>query len=240
MSAQGWRPPLRFRGTPLALSAVTDAGPAHDAALPLTVELPGSAAHRTLAAHSRVGEASVLKMHLPRNTPPGSYTGMVQLGDSEQEIVLDVQPEIFLRLFPERITITARAGERVQHELSLANMGNVAVDVRGAYAFGMFDVGGMERAIAKTIIADPKASAQGRADMFADAVVEEHGGMVRLKVDAGAGSVAPNEIRELKITMTIPDRVRPGHTYWGTWPLHNLRYYVRITGANGAAEGTKS
>jgi hypothetical protein len=241
MSANaGWRPPVRFRGTPIALSAVTQGGPDETTALPLTVDLPGTPEHRTQAAHSRVGDSSILKLNLPRNTPPGKYTGLVMLGDVEQEVVVDVEAEIFLRLFPERLIRPARAGERLSIELSLANMGNVPVEIRGAYAFGLFDVGGVERAIAKTVTAQIGADGRGRADAFADAVSDEHGGMVRVKVDEGAGQVAPNEVRELHLTLAIPDRVRPGHTYWGTWPLHNLRYYVRITGADGADEASKT
>jgi hypothetical protein len=241
-AASGWRPPVRFRGTPIALSAVTPGGPDAASSLSLTLDLPGTPEHRTHAVHSRVGDSSILKLNLPRNTPPGKYTGIVMVGDVEQEVIVDVEPEVFLRLFPERLVFTARASERVQIEMSLANMGNTAVEVRGAYAFGLFDVGGVERAIAKTVTAQltGESGVRGRADYFADAIADEHGGMVRVKVDEGAGQIAPDEVREMKITLTVPDRVRPGRTYWGTWPLYNLRHYVRITGADGASEDKPS
>jgi hypothetical protein len=41
--------------------------------------------------------------------------------------------------------------------------------------------------------------------------------------------VEPGESRTLALTLALPDRLRAGHTYWGTWPLDYLRYYVRVT-----------
>jgi len=159
----------------------------------------------------------------------------MQVDGREHAVEIVVEPEVLLRLVPARLVFEASPGERVPFELTLVNSGNVAVDIRGAYAFGLFDVAGPERAIAR-LVADTKEG-QRRVDAFADAVADEHGGLIRVKVDAGEGTIEPGAATELKITIHVPDRVRPGHTYWGTWPLHNLKYYVRITGIAVARKG---
>jgi hypothetical protein len=156
----------------------------------------------------------------------------MQVDGREQDVEIVVEPEVLLRLLPARLVFEASPGERVPFVLTLVNSGNVAVEIRGAYAFGLFDVAGPERAIGR-LVAEPKEG-QRRIDAFADAIADEHGGLVRVKVEAGEGTIEPGAATELTIAIHVPDRLRPGHTYWGTWPLHNLKYYVRITGKASA------
>jgi len=221
--------PVRFRGTPLALSAALA-----DVEVPaggLTVRL---AAARDLRAADEISAWSspsdpILRLHLPRTTPPGTYEARMKVGDVDRDVVITVEPEVCLRFLPERLVFEAQPGERVSFDLTMLNLGNVEVEIRGAYAFGVFDVGGTERAIARMVSETP-AEGRGRVDVLADAVADEHGGLVRLKVDRGSGPIAAGASREVAITVHVPDRIRDGHTYWGTWPIHNMRYYVRITG----------
>jgi hypothetical protein len=174
----------------------------------------------------------IVRLSLPSATPPGTYSGRMQVDGREQDVEIVVEPEVLLRLLPARLVFEASPGERVPFVLTLVNSGNVAVDIRGAYAFGLFDVAGPERAIGR-LVAEPKEG-QRRIDAFADAIADEHGGLVRVKVDTGQGTIEPGAAVELAITIQVPDRLRPGHTYWETWPLHNLKYYVRITGKASA------
>jgi hypothetical protein len=234
--AAGADTPLRFRGGPTALAAALAAPlPASAAAAPvdvaaraaespsprLSLALPAERASRLVVADR------VARLDVPRDTPPGSYEGTLEIGGETRSVVVDVEPEPFLRLVPPRLVLTAAAGARVPVELALVNLGNVAVEVRGAYAFGLFDVVGVERAIARTFVGEKTEG--GSADRLVDALGEEHGGMVRARVEQGAGSVEPGETRALTVTLALPDRLRAGHTYWGTWPLDYLRYYVRVT-----------
>ena len=64
--------------------------------------------------------------------------------------------------------------------------------------------------------------------------------MVRIKVDEGSGLVRPGESRALSIVLALPDRLQPGHTYWGTWSLEYLQYYVRIHVTREGANKEKS
>jgi hypothetical protein len=228
--------PVRFRGTPTSLAALVGAAaqvaPEHPIrlAVPEKAVLSGGRELRALAA----GDDGVLRLHLPRATPPGTYQATMALAGEEREVEITVEPEVFLRFFPERLILSAAAGEHVPVSLTLLNLGNVSVELRGAYAFGLFDVGGVERAIARMVGAHEGAR---RIDVFTDAVAEEHGGMVRIKVESGEGELPPGESRELRLSLHVPPGLREGHSYWGTWPLYNVRYYVRITGRSGSAGG---
>jgi hypothetical protein len=221
--------PIKFRGTPLALSAAFAADDVPSE--PAMVMLEASSRLRLPPAIQAVpfAPAPILRLHLPRNTPPGTYEGTLRVGAREEPVVVTVDPEVFLRLLPDRLVFEAAPGAHVPFDLTFLNLGNVPVDVRGAYAFGLFDVSGAERAIAKMATAK-SVEGHGRVDILADALAEEHGGLVRVKVESGAGALSPGETRDVKVTIHVPDRIRSGQTYWGTWPIHNMRYYVRITG----------
>jgi hypothetical protein len=173
---------------------------------------------------------ALMRVDLPRDTPPGTYEGSVQVGDEERRIVVDVEPEVFLRLFPETLSLTVEPGADVEVTLTLVNIGNAPADIRGASMFGVFEVGGAERAIASSFIGTvPKG--ERRLDRFADAVADSHGGMIRVKVLGGSGEIAPGDIKELRLRLSIPDRIERGRTYSGLWALFNLGYPVQVIGA---------
>jgi hypothetical protein len=236
MSAAG---PIRFRGTPLSLAALAAApveAPREHVVRLAQPERAVLAGGRELRAVAAVGDG-VLRLHLPRSTPPGTYRASMEVEGEEREVEITVDPDVFLRIFPERLDFTAAPGAHVPQQLALLNLGNTPVEVRGAYAFGLFDEGGLDRAIGRMATA---SEGQRRIDAFADAVADEHGGLMRVKVESGEGTVQPGETRELNVNLHIPQNVRPGHSYFGTWPLYYVRYYVRVTGAAGEAQGTVS
>jgi hypothetical protein len=216
---------VRFRGTPRALAAIVERE--RDAAGVHAVRFDAAAKVIESVAVSAAADP-IVRLHLPSNTPPGTYRGRIEIRGQEESVEIVVEPEILLRLFPEQLVFEAAPGDRVPFELTLVNAGNVPVEIRDVYAFGIFDIAGPERAIGK-MVGEAK-NGQRRVDVFADAIADEHGGLVRVKIDSGSGEARPDTSTQLTVTIHVPDRVRPGHTYWGTWPMHNLKYYVRITG----------
>jgi hypothetical protein len=234
---------LVFRGAPLAMCAVqpgeaaaaTRGRAARDRA---TMAMDSGEERELRIERETTAGGQLFRTHITRSTPPGRYEGRVVVNGVEHPAVFEVEPEVFLRIFPERLVMQADAGERVERDLTLLNLGNVAIDVRGAYAFGLFDVGGVDRAVSRTLGGD--VTSTGTVDRFIGNLAEEHGGMVRVKVEEGAGSIAPGASALLRVTFAIPPRLRAGHTYWGTWPLDYLRYYVRIHTRRGSAREESS
>lgn len=242
---------LVFRGTPVSLAAiappVADArgaeramareAPAREGRVArASFAAPGETARVLQVSASAAGDRDVLRTFVPRATAPGRYEGTVTVDGVERTAIFQVEPEPFLRIVPDRLQLSAAAGERLTRRLTILNLGNVAVEVRGAYAFGLFDVGGVERAVARTIGGEGGEGGEGRsADRFVGMLADEHGGMVRVRVEEGAGNVEPGETRDLTVAFHLPDRLRAGHTYWGTWPIEYLRYYVRVHTTRGEA-----
>jgi len=229
---------IRFRGTPTSLSALVElSAPAGFHPVQLSGESDDVPA--TIEANAIAVDADpILRLHLPRTTPPGAYRGRMVVGDREQPVHITVDPEVFFRIWPERLIFSAKPREPATFELVFANLGNVAIDIAEVHAFGVFDVGGTERAIRRMVritndgdVKDAADEPARRIDLLTDAIADEHGGIVRVRVNRGAGTLAPGATRGVAVTLRTPERVQTGHTYWGTWPMYSNRYYVKITGA---------
>lgn len=222
--------PIRFRGGPLSLTAML---PGAGALEPGRVRLAQPALQATVEGSPKAVEPLVahagdlVQLHFPRSTPPGTYHASLHLGDEERDVVVEVEPEVFLRIFPERWTVTAQPGEEVDTIVSISNLGNVPVQLDRSYGFGIYDVGGLDCAVGRVAVGYDRKR-EHAADSLAEALFEMHGGLARLHVRAGSGSIVPGASLAVGIALTVPDRVQRGHTYWGTWPLLNVRYYVRI------------
>ncbi|MBI2369582.1 MAG: hypothetical protein HYV08_04975 [Deltaproteobacteria bacterium] len=187
-------------------------------------------------APARAEGVSWLRLSLPRGTPPGSYTGTVQIEGREQPIIVDVERDIDLRLFPDALSLAAPPGAVVHVDLSVVNAGNVVCEIRRAYAFGVSVMGGVEEAVGQALRAQ-LAQGERRIDRFAEELANAHGGLVRVSVREGAGPLRPGESRELRVALHLPDRLQAGHTYTGTWPLHDLNCYVRVDATHGRPSG---
>lgn len=237
MAAKDAQEPLRLRGTPLSLTGLMPAPAGASQQLPVRLapvrEERRAAAAATAAAEAAAGPTALLtrdglvRLSLPRQTPPGTYPGRVRIGDREQEILIEVEPEVELRAAPDSLTVEGAPGGRVGAELTLLNAGNVAAEIRRAYGFGLFAVDGADRAIGRAFSGDPPEG-QGRADQLAEALAEEHGGLVRIQIDSGDGEIGPGEARQLHLTLVLPNRLSAGRKYWGVWNLHDLGYVFNV------------
>jgi hypothetical protein len=218
---------LRFHGSPLALSAVADSVPtATPLSLHVTTPLATVAARVHVKSVAAEGPA-LLRVALPRSTPPGTYHGVVRVGDQERDVDVAVEPDPFLRFVPDRLTLVGAPEAHVPVTLTVVNLGNVAVALRASYAFGLYEAGSTDLAIGRAFGSEHKA-AESRIDRLVDALAESYGGQLRVKVTHGAGDVTPGASREVRGTATLPSGVRAGVTYWGHWPMDYARYYVRV------------
>ncbi len=227
--------PLRFRGSPRIVQGVAPltSDQALNAALSLDLKLPQ--AHRVtretpehpLQTVPLSSFASRLRFSLPESTPPGAYEGSVQIGNETYPVVVEVEPHPQLFISPRQLIIQAVPGQEITMNLSLGNSGNMPCDIRKGYAFGLFEVNGLDRAIGAALGQAPEEG-RTRLDRLIDEAADNHGGSVRVNVQEGAGVLEPGDLRDLTVTLRFTDRLKPEHTYWGTWPLYNLRYYVKV------------
>jgi hypothetical protein len=222
---------LRFRGSPELVEALAPAGLHGRGAAVLALEVGRKARTEArlpldLQTEPAGESATWLRFGLPETTPPGSYKGTIQVGDEKFPMVVEVEPSPNLVASPSQFAVQAAPGEEVGVDISIVNAGNVPCEIGRAHAFGLFDVEGLERGIRAALQADI-AKGERRVDRLADEVAESHGGLVRVSVQ-GAGTLQPGELRQLSVGLRLSDRLEPGHTYTGTWPLHNLAYHVEV------------
>jgi hypothetical protein len=235
MSAQrSGAEPLRFRGTPGSLSAAVSDADDVPRKLPVRLALASTAERATrgaaaplVARASRIEGDLVLRLALPPRTPPGRYEGTVEVGGVERAVVIDVEPEIELQASPDQLSLRGAPGEQVPADISLANAGNVPFEIRGAYAFGIFALGGLERALHRAYT-DKRPEGERRVDYLGDRLAEEHGGIVRIAVKEGEGMLEPGEARNVKLVFHVPSSLYAGRTYTGTLELGDLVYFIRL------------
>ncbi|HEY6292706.1 MAG TPA: hypothetical protein VI455_14245 [Terriglobia bacterium] len=171
--------------------------------------------------------ATRLRLVLPESMPPGAYRGTVQVGDSRYPILAEVEAYPHLRLSPTRLSLEAAASSEVEVELTVVNGGNVICEVGRAYALGLFDKDGLNRGTAAAFQEDSPRG-QERVGRLMDEFAEGYGGFLRMKVEEGAGPLEPGQLRNLRLKLKMPDRLKAGRSYFGTWSFHNLAYQVTV------------
>jgi len=224
--------PIRLQGRPNRLVGLIPLpSDAVDAFLnePLEITLAGDGPARGgLRRRVRRGDASaaVLKLRLPRTTAPGRYQGAAEIGGRLVPLVADVAPFHRLRVTPASVSLTVVPGKPVPLEVVLANLGNVTEDIATRHTFCVFDAKGIDRSLFVALAEDPPQG-KPRIDRFMDELADHHGGLVRLDVVAGDGTLKPGEQRAVRFELRFSERMRPGRTYAGAWTVENMRFGVR-------------
>ncbi len=228
MSAAARAAVIRFRGAPDGLTAVVP-GTAFGRRGLLRVGPARKGQEATeFTVHATALEGVThLQLALPTTTPAGKVEAKLVLADGEIDAILEIDPLTDVDVFPDTLRLSGKPKDRVSVEITVVNRGNVDAEVRGAYVFGLFAVDGAERAVHRALSAK-SVEGRGRVDTLADSLAEEHGGIVRVKVEEGAGPLGPGEARAVRAQLTLPESLRPGRTYSGTWPIEDARYYVRL------------
>lgn len=228
---------IRFRGPPADLTAALVEPVEGVTDLPVTVEFEKKGAEELEAIAVTEAEGHVLRLALPERTAPGSYTGAVALNGEEQAVRLEVEPAPDVRVVPESLRIAAEPGSRTSVDVSILNLGNVPVSVRGTQAVGLFLEGGVERALHRAYVDKMKEDAR-RVDVFAEALSDSHGGLVRMSLEGGGVDIAPGGCRRVTMAVKIPSGIEVGRVYTGSWTLEDATLPVRIVVPGEEVEAT--
>ena len=221
-------PILYFRGSPIGLDALVAVPHERFLAPPeFLFDNLDLGAGPVMHASDAAPGATRLRMTVARNTSPGIYKGSAKVGNEKYNVEVQIEPYVHLSVSPRQMIIEAYAGQRLTEQLIFANTGNVTCDIGKTHAFGLYDVFGAERSIGAAF-REPTSADQSRLDRLVDELAQGHAGMIRLQFESGAGTIAPSEVRTARVDMHMPSGLKAGHTYTGTLPLHNLRYYVKV------------
>jgi hypothetical protein len=183
------------------------------------------------------GATRVLVM-LPAMTPPGSYTGWVELEQERRPIAIEVSPQTNLLVAPSQLELRAAAGAEVDATLTLVNAGNIDFELERVHAFNLMERNAVEETIHAALREQP-AAGERRLDRLVDELASRHGGLVRVAIEQGAGTLAPGETRTVRARLRLPGELSTGVRYSSTWPLGNLNLSVNVD-VDGAAKTKRS
>jgi hypothetical protein len=229
---------LHFQGPPPLVEALTPTPIEAPTFGTLTLDAGESGAVATIAPLAVQAVPAGLRatrvlLTLPATTPPGSYTGWVELAQERRPIAIEVSPQTNLLVAPSQLELRAAGGAEVNVTLTLVNAGNVDFDLERVHAFNLMELNAVEETIHAALREQP-AAGERRLDRFVDELASRHGGLVRVAIDQGAGTLAPGETRAARARLRLPDELSAGARYSSTWPLGNLNLSVNVDVAPAA------
>jgi hypothetical protein len=184
------------------------------------------AAPVTVQAESAGRTATILRISLPE-TPPGKYQATCEIGKERYYCSIEVETEMLLIASPTHLRLQGAPGSTVSADITIVNSGNVSVDIPSRLKLGLLDLKGPERAFGLAL-AERGKDGLTRINRFVDELAASHSGQISLTVEEGAGTFDPGQIRRLRISLTIPERLKGDRLYSGTLMLFNLAYYIEI------------
>jgi hypothetical protein len=226
--------PVTFRGPPDRLASLLPLPDDPEALRQRAARLEGADV-RAIRVRPLTREGVSLgkfTLRLPKSTPPGTYSGSLEIGDQQVPIVGEVEPRPRLRTSPRRLTIETEPGGEVAADVVVVNTGNVPCEIPAASKFCVFDGSGIDNAFWVALGSDPPKGRQ-RLDVLLDELAESHGGLVEVRARTGERTIAPGEAREVQLTLRFSDRLRAGHAYAGTWEGDGVRLTIRVNVPEG-------
>jgi len=233
--------PVYFRGAPRSVRGFVRVPYGEMGVSPRHVVLVEGARHTGPIAVQTLARGPVtdVRFALASATPPGQYRGTLTLGEREYGVVARIDGRTRLVAMPPRFDLVGEPGARERESVSMLNDGNVAVTIEKTYAVGLFETSGLDRAIGKAF-RHVGGEGKSRIEAFFDAAAEGYGGIVRIAVDEGAGVLHPGDVRELALTLHLPDRMRGDRSYFGYLTVANLVLPVFVHGAGHAVRSETS
>jgi hypothetical protein len=198
---------------------------------PTGVELPETLApyvdpRRPVLRSAR--DPSHVRLRLAPTTPPGSYRIALTCADGAQrEASIAVEPRSRLRVVPGTLRLAGAPGKPASAQLLVENRGNQPIEIGDTLVCGLFDNGGIEAALAAMYRLETDDLHQIVGTGFAR-LRAAHGGLLKLRVNDGAGTLAPGQKRLLQLDTTLGRKLAPRHGYHGTVELGSHRIAVQV------------
>lgn len=236
-------PSLQFHGPPPIIEALAPTPLESHAFGTLMLDAAGPKAIATIAplavqAVPAGPGATRLMVTLPVTTPPGSYTGSVQFDQERHPITLEVHPQTNLLIAPPYLKLSAPAGAELDVALTLVNAGNVDFELERVHAFNLLELNAVEETIHVALRYEPSAG-ERRLDRFVDELATRHGGLVRVAIEEGAGTIRPGVTRQVRALLRLPGELSAGASYSSTWRMGNLNLSVDVV-VDAAAKAKRS
>lgn len=157
---------------------------------------------------------------LDPHTPPGRYQCELDVAGVRRPVEVQVTEVARVRFEPRTIVVQAEPGARVAKQLVVHNMGNVPIGVEPHLGVVLDDDLLDCRVLRDAVSRFAEREDGGFDELLQDLAragkrVLDDSGMARVKVRAGAGEVAPGEVRTLDLEITVPQTLHHGSRYGG-------------------------
>ncbi|HET9640762.1 MAG TPA: hypothetical protein VFP12_16325 [Allosphingosinicella sp.] len=222
-------PPLRFRGAPQWLSLSSPALAGHECGDLILPEALAAhcGANLSLPVRNSCAEGAYLRLRLAPTAPVGRHQAELRLSGKSVPVEIDIAARPSLRAFPPSAHFVGSPGEDPSVEIDLANRGNVAIDLPERSAVGIFDDIGLETAFAETYRSESDDPVQ-LLGSWLRSLRGGYGGLLKLRIDSGAGPLAPGEERSFRLSAHFPEGLKRGHSYHGVWKLGPLHHRITL------------
>lgn len=165
-------------------------------------------------------------LRLPEATPPGTYTGVLEVDDEKYPFEALVDARTWFTILPNKLSLVAEPEHEEIVELIGVNRGNTLFQVPDVADVNLFDSGSLLAAVNAALSSKVKGG-QERVSRFVDSLAR-NSEMLSLGVLAGAGAIAPGESRRLTVRLRLPENLQAGHTYRGGWELPHMKFVIQV------------
>lgn len=216
---------ITIAGPPGKMAVVVPLDASGDTVVPISVSVGGRPTIYRAVVKPFGSDQSEIRLRLPADTPPGTYTGEGTIGGKPRGVVVEVEPVMKVRTQPRQTVLAVAPSARVDFRVTVQNAGNVAIDIPKVDTFDLDDGEGQDRALGRALRASGTDGTRG-VDRFFDELRQSHGGEARVLLKDGAGRLAPGETRPLACVLEVPATVQEGRTYVGAWTLGNGAHVI--------------
>lgn len=185
-----------------------------------------------LGPHDRLSVSA--QLFLDQSTPAGTYSGQLCCGSQREQVLVYVQENWDLRVIPDKLSIRARAGDKVTKLIFLTNRGNMTYSL-GKVALVRLEE--RERTCRSLATSLTEAGKQGHSK-FLDRLVHEMAesevqpATVKIKVEEN--EVHPSETKEVELEIQLPQELKKNRTYKGRLALKSARLVLEIECTDGS------
>jgi hypothetical protein len=152
-------------------------------------------------------------VRIDRFTPPGEYEARLRFGDQEAPAVVVVQESHRIDLVPDRITLSAAAGQTVVRRIAVTNVGNVPFNTRRAAFAPLEALGALHRSLA---VALTEAGHDGHGkflDRFVRELADHEVAPAKVKLEIPDQEIAPGATRVVEIGIRLPAELKRRRSY---------------------------
>jgi hypothetical protein len=210
----------------------------------------GAASHRAAAAPALevrpsrqirpLEEARVAAyVRIDRFTPPGEYEARLRVGDQEAPAVVFVQESHRVDVVPDRITLSASAGQTIVRRVAVTNDGNVPFSTRRAALAPLEALGALHRSLA---LALTEAGHEGHGkflDRFVRELADHEVAPAKVKLDVSDQEIAPGETKVVEVSIRLPAELKRRRSYTSRIRFADTTLAVEVN-VEGSGEPTQA